>query len=187
MKKILLKLYYAFLSFKICILKLKGKLFSDHVINKYIEKCSERELKFLLNKLNASVAYSANVREGLILDNTYNCYNKIKIEDNCYIGKKVFIDLVSDVVIKKDAVISAGVTILTHEDVGDRIMNKYYKRKVGSVEIGEGAWIGANSIVLAGVKIGKCAVIGAGALVNKDIEDYTVVGGVPARVIKKLI
>ena len=52
------------------------------------------------------------------------------------------------------------------------------------VVIEDDVWIGANSIVLPGVKIGKGAIIGAGAVVTKNVQPYAVLGGVPARVIK---
>lgn len=47
-------------------------------------------------------------------------------------------------------------------------------------------WIGANVTILPGVRVGKCAVIGAGSVVVKDVEPYTVVAGVPAGVIRRL-
>lgn len=53
------------------------------------------------------------------------------------------------------------------------------------VEIGNDVWIGANVILLPGVKIADGAVIAAGAVVTKDVEPYAIVGGVPAKVIKK--
>lgn len=52
--------------------------------------------------------------------------------------------------------------------------------------IGKHAWIGSGAIVLPGVKIGDNAVVGAGAVVTKDVEADTVVGGVPARFIKRV-
>lgn len=54
----------------------------------------------------------------------------------------------------------------------------------GEVTVGEGAHIGIGACVLQGIKVGKWAVIGAGAVVNKDVPDYAVVVGVPARIIK---
>jgi carbonic anhydrase/acetyltransferase-like protein (isoleucine patch superfamily) len=54
----------------------------------------------------------------------------------------------------------------------------------GDIIIGDDVWIGCGSQVLAGVRIGTGAVIAAGSLVNKDVPDYAVVAGVPARVIK---
>lgn len=53
------------------------------------------------------------------------------------------------------------------------------------VEIGNDVWIGSNVLLLAGVHIGDGAVIGAGSVVTKDVEPYAIVGGVPAKIIRK--
>jgi len=53
-----------------------------------------------------------------------------------------------------------------------------------SVRIGDDAWIGANCIVLPGVTIGKGAVVAAGSVVTKDVIEYSIVAGVPAKLIK---
>ena len=52
------------------------------------------------------------------------------------------------------------------------------------IHIGEDCWIGGCAIILPGVKVGKGCVIGAGSVVTKDVPDYTVVAGNPARKIK---
>lgn len=53
------------------------------------------------------------------------------------------------------------------------------------VIIGNDVWIGIRAIILPGVKIGDGAIVGAGAVVTKDVPPYSIVGGVPAKVIKK--
>lgn len=53
------------------------------------------------------------------------------------------------------------------------------------IVIGDNVWIGMNSIILKGVRIGNGAVIAAGAVVTHDIADKCLVGGVPARIIRK--
>ncbi len=55
----------------------------------------------------------------------------------------------------------------------------------GGVKIGLGSWIGAGAVVLPGIKIGKWCTIGAGSVVNRDVEDYNVVVGVPAKKINE--
>lgn len=53
----------------------------------------------------------------------------------------------------------------------------------GKIEIGDDVWIGANVVVVSGVRIGSHAIVAAGAVVTKDVPDYAIVGGVPARLI----
>ena len=67
-------------------------------------------------------------------------------------------------------------------------LNPSMKRKnhYAPIKIGSNVWIGSNATVLQGVTIGDWAVIAAGAVVAKNVEPYTVVGGVPAKFIKKI-
>lgn len=51
------------------------------------------------------------------------------------------------------------------------------------IEIGEDCWIGADAVILDGVTIGKGCVVAAGAVVNKNVPDYSIVGGIPAKII----
>lgn len=60
-----------------------------------------------------------------------------------------------------------------------------YNRFTDDCEIGNDVWIGCNAVVCRGVHIGDGAVIGAGSVVTKDVQPYTIVGGVPARLIKR--
>lgn len=59
----------------------------------------------------------------------------------------------------------------------------YFSESIECV-IGNDVWIGQNALVMGGVKIGDGAIIGAGAVVTKDVEPYSIVGGVPARLIR---
>ncbi len=79
--------------------------------------------------------------------------------------------------------IAPGVKIATiNHDLNER--HKIYT--YGKVTIKKNAWIGMNVTICPGVTIGEYAVVGAGAVVTKDVPDYAVVAGVPAKVIKYL-
>jgi len=62
---------------------------------------------------------------------------------------------------------------------------KTQELRIGKVIIGKDVWLGTHVVVLPGVKIGQGAIIGAGAVVSKDIEENCVAVGVPAKVIRK--
>ena len=55
----------------------------------------------------------------------------------------------------------------------------------GVITIESDVWIGANTTIVGGVRVGQGSVVAAGAVVVRDVEPYTIVGGVPARFIKK--
>ena len=78
--------------------------------------------------------------------------------------------------------ISADVIILTADHDMD---DDNFKGRTAPVEISDNVWIGTRAMILPGVTIGKGAVVASGAIVTKDVPDYTVVGGVPAKVIRK--
>ena len=64
--------------------------------------------------------------------------------------------------------------------------SKKRKNSYAPIKICDNVWLGANVTVLQGVTIGKWSVVAAGAVVTKDVEPYTIVGGIPAKFIKKV-
>jgi acetyltransferase-like isoleucine patch superfamily enzyme len=72
-----------------------------------------------------------------------------------------------------------------HKQCGTSFTDKPYYRETGNVKIGNDVWIGANAVIFDDVTIGDGAVVAAGAIVTKDVEPYTIVGGIPAKIIRK--
>lgn len=90
-----------------------------------------------------------------------------------------------------EGAITIGAHVMMGPDVmiitSDHELNKEGFEKgfiTKDVVIGDYAWIGARVIILKGVKIGKRGVVAAGSVVTRDVPDYSIVGGVPAKVIK---
>ncbi|MBW2983846.1 acyltransferase [Candidatus Woesearchaeota archaeon] len=112
----------------------------------------------------------------------------VKIGKGCNISKEAFIDEMEprSVSIGNEVVISPHVKIIAHSNYGKALYPYMGKRKVEKVRIEDGAFIGIGAIILKGVTIGKCAVVGAGSVVTKDVAPYTVAAGVPAKPIKRL-
>lgn len=90
--------------------------------------------------------------------------------------------------IHNNVYVAANVTFLTH-DVMDGMFNTReknegeYKQYIGSIEIFDNCFIGANSTIMYNVKIGPDAVVAAGSVVTKDVPEGAIVGGNPAKVI----
>lgn len=110
---------------------------------------------------------------------------KLEIGDNSGIGIRSMI--YGKVIIGDDVMMGPEVIVLTsghnfnNTEIPMRLQGRTPEK---SVVIENDVWIGTRCVILPGVHIGKGAVIGAGAVVTKDVPEYAVVGGVPARIIK---
>lgn len=104
----------------------------------------------------------------------------IKIGKGTIVGDNVFLDGRDKLIIGDHVDIASGVMILNSEhDINSEDFGAIY----GQVLIEDYVFIGPRSIILPGVKVGKGAIIAAGAVVTKDVREFTIVGGVPAQVI----
>lgn len=73
----------------------------------------------------------------------------------------------------------------THKQCQITFADKNYFKETGKIVIGNDVWIGSNATIMYDITIGDGAIIAAGSIVTKDIEPYSIVGGVPAHQIKK--
>ena len=109
---------------------------------------------------------------------------------NTQIGKNVFINFdcvfldLGGITIEENVLIAPKVSLLTEghpTSIEDR-----HSLIPKPILIKKNAWIGANATILPGVTIGENSVVAAGAIVSKDVPDNTIVGGIPAKILKTI-
>ena len=113
---------------------------------------------------------------------------EIKIGDGTGIGYHVSILACADITIGKNCIIASNVLITSHNHGIDASIDSGYGDQPVTavpVTIGDGVWIGEQSLVLLGVNIGDRAIIAANSVVTKDVPAYCMAAGSPAKVIKK--
>ena len=115
---------------------------------------------------------------------------KIRLGDRVFVGHGCTFSAACSITVGNDALISAGVRIHDNDghplDPERRLRGERIRRdEAAEVEIGDGAWIGAQAIVLKGARIGKNAIVGAGAVVTSEVPAGAVAAGNPARVVKQ--
>ncbi|SFE99457.1 maltose O-acetyltransferase [Bacillus sp. OV194] len=142
------------------------------------------KLKSLLLK-GIGIKCGTNVRIGgklHILSNNITFGSNIWIGDNC----RIYNSPPSKVIIESNVDIAPNCTICTgtHE-IGDE-NQRAGLGKLGNIVIGKGTWIAINSVIIAGVSIGKGNILAAGSVVTRDSSNNVMLGGVPAKKIKDL-
>lgn len=134
----------------------------------------------LLKMFGANVKWSSNVLPSCRIWQpwklTMGAYASLSENVDCY--------TVDEVSIGEQTTVSQGARLCT---AGHDIRSAIMELETKPIVVGCNAWVAAWSIVLPGVTIGEGAVIAAGAVVTKDVSPWTVVGGNPAKFIKKRV
>lgn len=174
LKKILLVNKYRNLKKKYSALKPE---FDQWAINNFVALIPSKRYRYnYLKRHGMTLADNVRLYAGFHIRNPKG----ITIEDGVNIGPKVLLDGRRGLHIGKNAVIAYDAIIWTlNHDYNDI----HFCGKGGPVKIGAYSWICSRSIILPGVTIGEGAVVASGAIVTKDVPPYTIVGGIPAKII----
>ena len=107
-------------------------------------------------------------------------FSNLVVGQDCDIDVECVFDLADKITIGDRVTLSPGVMILTSTHELDVREHRAGPLQLAPVNVGDGVWLGARSIILPGVTIGAGAVVNPGAVVNKDVAPETRVGGTPA-------
>ncbi len=111
----------------------------------------------------------------------------ITIGDRSYVGPRCVLFGAGEIRIGSDVLLSPGVVVTSHQHTFAETEPTIREQPIefAPVEIGDDVWIGANAVILPGVRLGRGTVVGAGAVVTRDAPPGSVLLGVPARVARE--
>jgi acetyltransferase-like isoleucine patch superfamily enzyme len=143
------------------------------------------------NNVFFSLGVAITAEELIIGDNTHIGYQalmtgkKIHIGKNCNINNRAFIEAYYAPIIIEDNVTIAGSAMISSHD--GSFMNVLGKEMIAKqITLKKQCFIGNNAVILPGITVNEKAIVGAGAVVTKDVEKRTIVVGVPAKPIRKI-
>lgn len=136
----------------------------------------------LLKNLAASVGENVSVYPDVYLLNV----EKLVVGNNVSIHPMSYIDCIGGVVIGSEVSIAEGSSVISFDHKFDSLVTPIKEQgiKTKPIQIENDVWIGAKASILGGVKIGRGVIVAAGSVVTKSVDDYSIVAGVPARIIK---
>lgn len=160
-------------------------IFSIYAIKHLFSLIAYYHVNFIIGREKAQIGKHSKVHPTVI----FRQGERIKIGENCLInhnnvlqaGKKSGRIIIGNYVHTAANVMMFAFNHSIDDIETPSVLQDYYD---GDIIIKDDVWIGAGVIILAGVTIGKGSVVAAGSVVNKDVLEYSIVGGVPAKVLK---
>ena len=134
----------------------------------------------------AKVGHGTIIFRGVTLDGPPDRAGRLRLGRTCFVNAGCRFDLQASVTVGDRVFMGQEVAILTSShSLGPPAFRAGVLQSM-PVTIGDGVWIGARSVILPGVSIGRGSVVAAGAVVTRSIPENVLVAGVPARIIRQL-
>ena len=132
-------------------------------------------------------AYWLGEDKNVTIYNSATLIGDVEIGHNCWIGPFTLLDGGAGLKIGDFCSIATGVQIVTHDTVRWSLSGGKCSYEYAPVTIGRCCFIGTHAVITKGVSIGEHCLIGAGAIVTKDVPPFSIVGGVPAKIIGRVV
>jgi acetyltransferase-like isoleucine patch superfamily enzyme len=164
-----------------------GKNLSDFLVNLFLEylphaPVANRFKSKLMSLRGAKIGERVKLLKGIWVDR----FDGLIIGDDVSIAKGVLILAVGGVEIGDRSMVGPGSKLISagHVIPKGREPMRFSGAFLKKITIEKDVWIGAQAIILPGVKVGEGVIVAAGAVVTKDVPPFAIVGGVPARIIR---
>jgi acetyltransferase-like isoleucine patch superfamily enzyme len=146
---------------------------------------------------NVYIEKNSTVNNVIIGDNTKisgnvkifgSTNNLVEIGEECYFGINTMIEGYNGkVLIGNNVSFAQNICLLTGSGPNaSEILQRIFPILKENISVGDHTWIGANSIIMPGVNLGKFCVVAANSFVNQSFDDYSIIGGSPAKLIRNL-
>jgi acetyltransferase-like isoleucine patch superfamily enzyme len=138
----------------------------------------------MLRAFGARVGQNVHIYPPVTLHNIDAGYGNLTIGDNCIVHGNTYLDLAARITLEDGVSLGPGTVVMTHNRYNDNPFLEYHLAHTcgrKDVLIKQGSGIKAGAVITMGVTIGANSVVAGGAVVNRDVGDRMLVGGVPAR------
>ncbi len=162
------------------LIKIIRTLFTFTFIKQFFDSLSE----FLLENVSQIRKMELGINVSISSSARFMYAENIKIGSNTNINRSCFLWASENakITLGNNCLTGPGVTIITAKyDVKGKELIRSYPEFESDVVIADDVWLGANCVILPGVKIGQGSIVGAGSVVTKSVNPYEVVAGIPAR------